>query len=94
MTEDTTYDITDHGDGKTYTVREHKPKPKQEQTTDELIAEARKLFRTTQGPTPAPKPKTKFELELDQSKKQWEQYFREHPDKIPYKFPKTFLDKE
>ena len=91
-----TYDITEHDTGQRYTVIEHNEQTKQqEKTTDELIEEAKKLFRKV-TPTPIPKPLTKQEkeLELEQSRKEWGRYFREHPDKIPYKFPKTFLDKD
>jgi hypothetical protein len=87
-----TYTITDHGD-KTYTITENEHKevqPKQEKSADELIAEARKYLQKQEEPKP--KPLTNFEKELEQSTKQWDQYFREHPDKIPYKLPKTIFD--
>jgi hypothetical protein len=86
-----TYTIKEHGDGKTYDITEHDAEPiqKQEIDTDKLIAEARSLIeynkrheeKTKQQ---EPKQQTKREIELEKSRKQWEQYFKEHPDKIPY----------
>ena len=94
-----TYTIKEHDDGKTYTVTEHQgqPKPKQEIDTDKLLAEARSLIEynkrhkeeTKQEPT-----KTKRELELERSKKQWDEYFRNNPSKIPYKLPNFLIKNE
>jgi hypothetical protein len=77
-----TYTITEHDDGKTYTVTENKEQPKQEKSTDELIAEARKYI-----PRQEPKQElkqTKFDKEIEQSKKQWDEYYRNNPSKIRY----------
>jgi hypothetical protein len=85
-----TYTIKEHDDGKTYTVIDHqeepKPKPKPKpivMNTDELIAEARKLFPRQEPKQEEPK-QTKFDKQIEQSKKQWEEYYRNNPSKIRY----------
>ena len=89
-----TYEVTDNNTGEKFTVIEHEePKPQPEikpkLDTATLMKEVDRLLQK-QEPVPKPKQQTKQELELEQSKKQWEQYFREHPNKIPYKFPNLF----
>jgi hypothetical protein len=89
-----TYTIKEHDDGKTYTVTKHQqeqPKPIV-MNTDELIEEARKLFPRQEPKQEEPK-QTKFDKQIEQSKKQWDEYFRNNPSKIPYKLPKTIFDK-
>ena len=86
---DKKYTVTDHNDGKKYDITEHIPDTKQEKSTDELIAQARKLFPRQEPKQEEPK-QTKFDKQLEQSKKQWDLYFRQNPSKIPYKLPNLF----
>jgi hypothetical protein len=70
----TKYTVKDDGKGN-YEVTEQP-----EESTDELIAEAKALFRKP-NITPV---KTKKELELERSTKQWNEYYRNNPSKIRY----------
>jgi hypothetical protein len=79
----TKYKVTEHDDGKTYTVTENKEQPKQEKSTDELIAEARKYIPRQEPKQEEPK-QTKFDKQIEQSTKQWNEYYRNNPSKIRY----------
>jgi hypothetical protein len=82
------YDILHHETGRKYTITEHNPEPKPpEKSTDELIAELKALQRK---PNVTPK-KTKQQIELEQSRKEWEKYYKDNQGKIPDEFPKTIF---
>jgi dTDP-4-dehydrorhamnose reductase len=91
--ESTTYTITEHDTGQKYTITEHKQEqPKQEKSTDELIAEARKYL--PRQPTKQEIEKEKQQKEFERSVQEWRKYYSENQGKIPNTFPKSFFDKD
>jgi len=93
-----TYTVTEHDTNKTYTVTEHEDKKpeqaKPEMDTTTLLRESARLLQKQEpnsNQLAAAEP-TEREKELQQSKKEWDRYYLEHPNERHKPFPKTFLD--
>ena len=67
--------------------RQPKQEPKPQMDTATLMKEAERLLKKQE-----PKQQTKREKELEESRKKWDQYFKDNRGKIPYGWPKTIFD--